>query len=608
MTQPPSADVLIEHHGIIGNLRSAALVNVQGAIDFCCFPEFDSPTVFAEILDREKGGVFSLRPESAGFVTKQIYLPETNVLVTRFLFADATVELTDFMPVGDGDVPHCILRRVAVLDGSARIRLECRPGFDYARVAHYAVVERGAVVLTPVSGERPPLCLRASIPLEVKGERVTSSFLLGGGERAYFLLGGADLHPPPGELAAFVEGSLAATCRYWRAWAGQSTYRGRWRELVTRSALVLKLLTSAKNGSLIAAATFGLPECLGGERNWDYRYTWVRDASFTLYALSRLGYADEGRSFRHWIKDRIRLDGLDGKEGPLQTMYGIDGRTDLEEISLDHLAGYAGSKPVRIGNDASNQLQLDIYGELFDAAYLSSKYGDGVAHQAWERMKDILRWLAQHWRDPDEGLWEVRGGRKEFLHSRLMCWVAFDRAVRLADKRSLAGPLDWMVEARDAIVHDIHTSFWNEERGTFVQFKVDASTLLMPLMRFISPSDPRWVSTLETIERELTVDTMVKRYLPETGVDGLAGKEGTFTPCSFWFVEALARSGRVERAHELFEKLVSHANHLGLYSEELAANGRHLGNFPQALTHLALISAATYLDRALSGARHEPWS
>jgi GH15 family glucan-1,4-alpha-glucosidase len=607
-TDAREPEELIENHGVIGDLRSVALVSTEGAIDFLCYPEFDSPTVFAALLDPAKGGAFTLRPERDDFVANQLYVPETNVLLTRFLLGDGIVEVTDLMPVSDEPALHWVLRRVKVLGAQTRITLRCDPRFDYARASHRTDCVGGTVVFTPLENAAPSMELSATVNLEVADGAAVAALVLEPGASACFAFGPAGEVPVGDELTDAFERHLGTTLRYWKAWSAKSSYRGRWRELVSRSALLLKVLTSERHGSLIAAPTFALPEELGGERNWDYRYTWLRDASFTLYALSRLGYIEESRHFSGWIKARLEIE---GDESPFQTMYGADGRKDLEEIELPNLAGYAGSKPVRIGNAAYRQLQLDIYGELFDAAYLSSKYGDGIPYEAWERMKQVLQWLSRHWQDPDEGIWEVRGGRREFLHSRLMCWVAFDRAIRLASKRSLSGPLDWMEQTRDAIVRDIHENFWDDERKTFVQYKgskaVDASTLLMPLMRFISPADPRWLSTLDVIERELTVDTHVKRYLNESSVDGLPGREGSFTACSFWFVEALARSGRLARAHELFEKLVTHANHLGLYSEELAPQGRQLGNFPQALTHLALISAATYLDRALSNAK-EPWS
>jgi GH15 family glucan-1,4-alpha-glucosidase len=373
--------------------------------------------------------------------------------------------------------------------------------------------------------------------------------------------------------------------------------------MVMRSALMLKLFISQEHGSLIAAPTFSLPEEIGGVRNWDYRYTWIRDASFTLYALIRLGFVDESERFMTWIKDRLSFD---SEHGPLQVMYTIRGGQELDEVVLDNLEGYKCSSPVRIGNGACRQLQLDIYGEIMDSIYLSNKYGDAISYADWQDVQRILAWLQKNWQRPDDGIWEVRGGRREFLHSRLMCWVAFDRGIRLADKRSLSGPIaDWYA-TRDAIREDIYANFWCEEGKYFVQHKgsgdVDASILLMAMMRFISPMDPMWLSTLDAIGKRLVEDTLVYRYDTERNrIDGLPGREGSFTTCSFWYIECLARSGELERAQLLFEKMLGYANHLGLYSEELGSSGQHLGNFPQALTHLALISTATYLDRALSG-------
>jgi len=407
----------------------------------------------------------------------------------------------------------------------------------------------------------------------------------------------------------FVEQRFHETARFWKGWIARSKYKGRWREMVNRSALMLKLLISREHGSLIAAPTFSLPEEIGGVRNWDYRFTWLRDAAFTLYALIRLGFVEETEAFVEWLKGRL---GDDAERGPLQVMYGIDGRQKLDELTLDHLHGYENSQPVRIGNAAYQQLQLDIYGETMDSIYLSNKYGDPMTHAGWQEVQRMLEWLGKNWQRPDEGIWEVRGGPREFLHSRLMCWVAFDRALRLAQKRSLSAPFDTWLRTRDAIREDIFTNFWDEDLQSFVQSKgtknLDASVLLMPLMRFISPVDPMWRSTMKAIESRLVEDTLVHRYEPEsTHVDGLPGGEGSFTACSFWYIECLARAGELEKAQLLFEKLLGYANHLGLYSEQIGPSGQHLGNFPQAFTHLALISAATYLDRVLSGKDDSVW-
>jgi GH15 family glucan-1,4-alpha-glucosidase len=407
----------------------------------------------------------------------------------------------------------------------------------------------------------------------------------------------------------FVEQRFLETARFWKGWIAKSKYKGRWREMVNRSALMLKLLISREHGSLIAAPTFSLPEHIGGVRNWDYRFTWLRDATFTLYALIRLGFVDEAQAFIDWLKGRLSDD---AERGPLQVMYGVNGRQKLDELTLDHLQGYEHSRPVRIGNAAYQQLQLDIYGEMMDSIYLANKYGDPISYAGWQDVQRILEWLGKNWQRPDEGIWEVRGGAREFLHSRLMCWVAFDRALRLAQKRSLSGPFDAWLRTRDAIRNDIFTNFWDDDLQSFVQSKgtkdLDASILLMPLMRFISPVDPMWRSTMKAIEAGLVEDTLVRRYEAErTQVDGLPGGEGSFTACSFWYIECLARAGELEKAQLLFEKLLGYANHLGLYSEQIGPSGQHLGNFPQAFTHLALISTATYLDRVLSGKDDSVW-
>jgi GH15 family glucan-1,4-alpha-glucosidase len=599
----------IENYGVIGNMRSIALVSVGGSIDFLCYPDFDSPTVFAALLDPERGGFFSVNPELEEMRVKQLYLPNTNILLTRFLSESGVAELGDFMPVGGGEQRYSnhIIRNLRVIKGRVRFEIRCAPRFNYARSGHTVQHDRAAAVFVPDNSECPSVALHATFPLEVEGADVRASFTLNAGESASIAFGAVVEERPLSVVLdpGLVEKRFYETSRFWRDWVGQSNYTGRWREMVDRSALVLKLLTSAKHGSVIAAATFGLPERIPGERNWDYRYAWLRDTAFSMYALMRLGFVDEARAFSRWGRDRM---GEDAEHGPLQVMYRADGRQELDEIILDSLSGYKGSRPVRIGNAASRQLQLDIYGALLDAAYLSNKYDDGISHEGWQGVQRILEWLSKNWQRPDEGIWEVRGGQREFLHSRVMCWVAFDRSVRLSEKRSLAGPIETWRRIRDTIYEDIFKNFWSDERKAFVQYKgcqtLDASVLLMPLMRFISPVDPRWLSTQDAIEKHLTEDALVYRYDNVAApIDGLSGVEGSFTPCSFWFIECLARSHQTEKARLLFEKMLGYANHLGLYSEQLGSSGEHLGNFPQAFTHLALISAATFLDRSLSGVR-----
>ncbi len=606
----------IENYGVIGNMRSIALISVDGSIDFLCFPNFDSPTVFAAILDPQRGGFLRISPEIEDLHTRQLYLPDTNILLTRFLSEAGVAEITDFMPIVESKdkkpYGHHILRMLRVIKGRITFQMRCAPRFDYARSGHAVHNEQGSICFAPESQDCPSMALHATFPLQIEGSDATATFSLGAGECATLAFGQVDEEEKTGAAVldpANVDEHFKETSRFWRSWISRSNYTGRWREMVNRSALMLKLLCSAQYGSLIAAPTFGLPEQVGGERNWDYRYTWLRDSSFSLYAFMRLGFVEEARAFTRWIRDRLHED---AEHGPLQVMYHPDGRQELDEIILDSLSGYKNSRPVRIGNGAYQQLQLDIYGELMDAVYLAAKYGDGVSYDGWHNLQRILDWLAKNWNRPDEGIWEVRGGRREFLHSRLMCWVAFDRAIRLADKRSLAAPVEKWREIRDTIYEDIFTNFWSEDLKSFVQYKgsktLDASVLLMPLMRFISPADRRWLLTLDAIEKNLTEDSLVYRYNNISDpVDGLSGSEGSFTACSFWFIECLARSHQLEKARLLFDKMLGYANHLGLYSEQLGSSGEHLGNFPQAFTHLALISAATYLDRALSDGAHHPW-
>jgi GH15 family glucan-1,4-alpha-glucosidase len=611
--------MLIENYGIIGNMRSAALISIGGSIDFFCFRSFDSPSIFASLLDEDKGGFFRIDTTMTESHTKQLYLPDTNILLTRFLSPEGVAELTDFMPVTMGDPPspyaHQVIRMVRVIRGDITFRLVCAPRFDYGRVPHTVQEKKEALSFVPDHDSVGPLSLHATVPLQIKGLDGTAEFTLSAGQTAYFVFGDV----PKEEQSAVnlldikeVEHQFDETTKYWREWIGQSRYTGRWREIVNRSALALKILTSHEHGSLVAAATFGLPEHSGGERNWDYRYCWLRDSAFSMYAFMRLGLTHEAAEFTRWLRERV-IAGLAGlkdrsADGPLRTMYRIDGSDDLAEVTLDHFSGYEGSRPVRIGNAAADQLQLDIYGEILDAIYLSNKYVTGISNDGWRRVREVVNWVAENWSQPDEGIWEVRKGRQENLHSRLMCWVALDRAIRLCQKRSLAAPVANWLAARDAIHEDIFANFWSDNLQSFVQSKgsetLDAAILLMPLVRFISPSDRRWVSTMEAIEKHLTEDVLVYRYLAD---DGLEGREGSFVACSFWRIECLARQGQVDKARLLFEKMLGYANHVGLYSEEIGMNGELLGNFPQAFSHLALISAASYLDRRLSNVRGDTW-
>ena len=603
MARPVTAKRPIEAHAVIGDQGTVALVADDGTVDFLCWPRFDSPSIFAALLDGGLGGTFELAPVLDGARRRQMYLPDTNVLLTRFLAAGGVGEITDFMPFPEpnGGGPR-LVRRVRAVCGEVRFRLRCAPRFDYARSETRAEAEATDSVTFHASDSPshaacgPPLRLAGTVPVRARDGAAEAEFTLHAGKSAAFvLLGVAEAVPD----ALRIESLFQATVAHWQAWAARSSYKGRWREAVTRSALALKLLTSAKHGSVVAAATFGLPEAPGGSRNWDYRATWIRDASFTVYAFMRLGYAAEANAFMGWIEARTSGCGADGR---MQIMYGLDGRERLDEADLSHLGGHGSAAPVRIGNAAARQIQLDIYGELLDAVYLANKYGKASSHNGWAHTVRTVDHVCEHWHEPDQGIWEMRGEPRHWLHSRVMCWVAVDRATRLALKRSLPAPLARWQDTRDTIHASIWDEFWDDARGHFVAARggdhLDGAMLLMPLVRFVAATDPRWLATLDAITRELVDDPLVHRYRV---ADGLEGREGAFTACSFWYAECLARAGRLSEARLVFEKMLGFANPLSLFSEEIGAAGEQLGNTPQALTHLALISAAFYLDRELSG-------
>ncbi|WP_406492749.1 glycoside hydrolase family 15 protein [Streptomyces sp. NBC_00846] len=592
----------VAEHGLIGDLRSAALVDTNGTIDWYCCPRFDAPSVFASILDADRGGYFELAAD-APTRTKQFYFPDTNVLITRFFAEDGVGEVQDFMPVLDDSREadrHRLIRRVVCVRGSLPFRARAAPRFEYGAQPHTVHVQQGQAVFESPS---LTLALTSSVPLEVAGQDVWSLFKLHEGESAVFALDrvGGDVAPRFCPLAE-AENQFNATVLYWRRWLSRSRYRGRWREMVHRSALTLKLLTYAPTGAIIAAPTTSLPERIGGERNWDYRYVWIRDAAFCVYALLRLGFTEEAEAFMGFLSEHVCLEATD-ETGPLQIMYGIDGRRELPERELTHLEGYRGSAPVRVGNDAVDQLQLDIYGALIDGLYLYNKWGQPISSAHWDGISKLVDWVCDHWDQPDQGIWETRSGRKNFLYSRLMCWVAIERAMRLAQHRGLPVDIVRWGRARDAIYRRIMRHGWSDERHAFVQYEdghvLDASLLMMPLAKFVSPTDPKWLATLDALGEDLVSDSLVYRYDPQASPDGLRGDEGTFSICSFWYVEALARAGRLDEARLAFEKMLTYANHLGLYAEEIGHTGEQRGNFPQAFTHLALISAAFDLDRAL---------
>lgn len=602
MTQRP-----IESCGVIGDLHTVALVAMDGTIDWCCLPQFDSPSVFGALLDQEKGGHFKLAPEQAG-TNRQMYMPETNVLLTRFLRAEGVGEVVDFMPVQNdrqnqsGAVMHEIVRIARAVRGDVRFRLECAPAFNYARTPHHAKLVDGGVFF---QSEGDHIVLLGPGPWQIDEGKAIAEFTLQPNQTAEFALRYVTDLDDPG-LKAPVEGArlMNETLAFWRVWLSRCTYEGRWREMVMRSALTLKLLTHHPTGAIVASPTCSLPEEIGGVRNWDYRYTWVRDAAFTVYSLIRLGFTEEATAFIGWLADRIHEEA--GNQGPLNTMYSIDGGSDLAEYTLDHLSGYRNSRPVRVGNAASKQLQLDIYGEMMDAIYIYDKHVSPISYDLWVRIHGVLRWVADNWSQPDDGLWEVRSERQRFVYSRLQCWVALDRGLRLARARSL--PLDRvrLETERNKIFLSIMQDGWDPKQKSFVQSyeskALDASNLMMPVVFFIAPRDPRMLSTIDRTMEELVSDSLVYRYSLDGALatkDGLTGHEGTFSMCTFWLVDALARAGRVDEARFIFEKMLTYANHLGLYSEEISSTGSALGNFPQAFTHLGLISAALHLNENL---------
>ena len=604
----------IENYGIIGNMRTVALVGTNGSIDWYCYPHFDSPSIFGAILDDKNGGCFRISADCDGVRYKQFYWPCTNVLVTRFLLADGIAELEDFMPVGlPSDSPEYrhIYRRVRCVRGSVRIFLVCRPAFDYGRQTHDTLIEASGAKF---KSRGLTLALSTAMPLKNDGHGgVSAEFVLSEGKSEVFILrddcNEGSVPCAPSDKVA--EELLRGTVKFWQNWLSACTYHGRWRDQVQRSALALKLLTFEPTGAIVAAPTTSLPEVIGGARNWDYRYTWMRDAAFTVYAFLRIGFRDEAAAFMSWIEDYASKYTHPNERGAV--VFTISGEKKLPEHTLDHWEGYRGSGPVRIGNDAVSQFQGDIYGELMDAFYLSNKYVSPTSYDVWVKVRARLEWICENWQLPDAGIWEMRNRQEHFVYSKVMNWVALDRGIRLADKRALpADRAKWMRE-RDRIYEEVMAKGWNDKRRAFTQFygseDLDASLLIMPLVFFMAPSDPRMIGTINEILKNprdggLLSDSLVYRYPPQPRIDGLPGEEGTFNMCSFWLVEALTRAGqafpeKLDQARLLFERVLGYANHLGLYAEQTGPQGEALGNFPQAFTHLALISAAFNLDRML---------
>ena len=605
---------LIADHGLIGDLQTAALVATDGSIDWFCFPRFDSPSVFGSLLDNAKGGRFRIGPTGGGYAAKQIYLPDTAILITRFLDEQGVGELVDFMPVSGATATdrHRLVRLVRCVRGTMTFDVELSPRFDYGRQKHELELhDNGAVFRSQdfsmtMHAVREPDDERI-MEVSVHGDDVHGSLTLKAGQLRGVIIDTFAEDPPREFRVAEAQQLHLDTEHFWKGWLSQSTYQGRWREALQRSAITLKLMTYAPTGALVAAPTTGLPEQVGGERNWDYRFTWVRDGSFSVYALLGMGFTEEARAFSQWLLARVKERA--GTKSPLNLMYRIDGSSELTEETLEHWEGYRGSYPVRIGNGAAEQLQLDIYGEALDSVYFGDRLGLEVGQQGWLAMAEMLDWLADNWDQPEAGIWETRGGPKAFVYGRVMCWVAFDRAIRLAAEHGRPAPLDRWMSARDAIYDQVMTRGWNADRQAFVQHYddtvLDSSNLRMPTVGFVAPEDPMWLSTLRAMDDELVSDSLVYRYNPSASPDGLRGSEGTFSLCTFMYVDALAQAGRLEDARLTFEKMLTYANHLGLFSEEIGNTGEQLGNFPQAFTHLALIDSAIRLNDRLDGAARQ---
>jgi GH15 family glucan-1,4-alpha-glucosidase len=602
----------ISDHGLIGDLQTAALVATDGTIDFFCCPRFDSPSVFCSLLDAEKGGYFRISPATDSYVTKQLYFPNTAMLITRFMTADGVGEVLDFMPVLEGAPAdrHRLVRQLRVPRGTMKFVVEIEPRFDYGRASHTVeVTDAGAVFKSAngmeltlhTTGQQAAKDDRAVIERTSDGLRATLTMREGESARGVVLesMGGQPRVLPSDELLRLADDTAA----FWKNWLNRSTYTGRWREMVTRSAMTLKLMTYQPTGAPVAAPTFGLPEQTGGERNWDYRFTWIRDGSLTIHALASLGYLEEAGRFGTWMRDRVTESATVDGRSPLNIMYRVDGSSGLTEETLDQFAGWRGSRPVRIGNGAADQLQLDIYGEAADALLAGDDAGLQMAHQGWLAFSKLIDWLGDNWDQPEEGIWETRGGRRDFTYGRFQCWVALDRAIKLAERHGRPANLAKWVSARDAVYNQVMSRGWSDKVKAFTQHYdtdvLDSSLLLMPVEGFVAPNDPQWLSTLDAMNKELVSDSLVYRYNPAASSDGLHGDEGTFSMCTFLYVEALARAGRLDDAVLTFEKMFTYGNHLGLYSEEIDSTGGQLGNFPQAFTHLALINAAVTLNYEL---------
>ncbi|KAI0136556.1 Six-hairpin glycosidase-like protein [Xylariales sp. AK1849] len=651
----------IENYGLIGNMRTCALISMDGSVDFMCWPDFDSPSIFCRLLDKDKGGYFSIAPpDTVSCTTKQQYLPSSAILQTRYIHEDGVADVVDFFPrpkttsiLATGykhnayretktiqeELKRWLVRRVECIRGQLALDVDIFPAFGYAKEPHTTTIlqplhnsgnpkskavtfhtkhEKLQLDVTIDHGDGDSqLCPSVIFKKEKRdgmlGEGVTAKILLTEGQAISFVLReDTDNHVTENITTPILDARQNDTQMFWFNWLSKSRYRGAWREVVVRSLMILKMLTYEPTGAIVAAPTFSIPEEVGGPRNWDYRFSWVRDSSFTIYILLRLGFTEEADAYMEFISERIQESTTRG--GGLPIMFTIRGETDIPEEELGHLDGYKGSKPVRIGNGAAFHQQFDIYGELMDAIYLYNKYGKPVSWDTWVSVRKMIDYVLTILDQPDMSIWEVRNHKQHFVYSKVMMWVAFDRGLRLADKRCLPCPnrAKWM-EARDRIYEEVMEKGYNKEMGCFVQSyenntMIDSSILIAPLVFFIAPNDPRFIGTMERIllppeKGGLTSTGLVYRYDTTLSDDGVGGREGAFSMCTFWLVEALTRASIYEpkylqRAINLFENMLGFSNHLSMFSEEIARSGEQLGNTPQAFSHLALISAAFNLDRA----------
>jgi GH15 family glucan-1,4-alpha-glucosidase len=606
----------IEDYALLGDCETVALVARDGSIDWLSWPRFDSGACFAALLGGPEHGRWRLAPVDRPSRTIRRYRGDTLILETDIETPEGAVSLIEFMPprTGNSDLVRLVVGR----RGRVRMRTELIIRFDYGAAVPWVFrLDDGA--LCAITGP-DRLVLRSSVPVHGEALTTVSEFWVEAGETVSFDLTHAPSHlPPPGAIDPVA--ALAETEAFWQAWSDRPVAASPWSDAVKRSLIVLKALTYRPTGGIVAAPTTSLPERIGGNRNWDYRYVWVRDAAFSVYALLRLGFTDEAAAFVRFLSERLgeAADGADDELGPLRVLYDLDGGLPHER-ELDHLAGYRDSRPVRVGNGAVDQLQLDVYGEIVDSVYLFDKHGRGISHDAWSDLRAIVAWLMDNWQRPDAGMWEIRSEPRTHTTSLVMSWVAVERMMRVARRRGLPGDLTELAATRDKIYERVMTECWNDELGAFTAFAnsdvLDAGALLMPMVKMLAPDDPRFLSTLAAIEDRLVTDSLVLRYDShafgdgvtagdgEDGEDGEGGHpvvEGTFSLCSFWYVEALTRAGRLADARLALEKMFTYANHLGQYAEQVALNGEQLGNFPQGFTHLSLVSAVINLDRSLDG-------